>query len=128
MRKQMTKMMRRLKRRTKSTRNRFEDQTAVDDQIKSKRSLGALRKNEKTKPRSPDVTGKLCFQRHTLLEIYRQFRQSGDDEVVCNIAGWNNDDHQGSYLTVEVSPEFVPRNRRTPKRGLFNDVFNEQDE
>ena len=74
-----------------------------------KRSLGALRKANKTKPRSPDLTGQLKLQRHTAAAIVEQFSHDQIQEVVCNVAGWRNQDHNGSYLTVELSPRFVPR-------------------
>ena len=72
-----------------------------------KRSLGALRKANKTKPRSPDLTGQLKLQRHTAAAIVEQFNHDHIREVVCNIAGWKNQDNGGSYLTVELSPRFV---------------------
>src|SRR5947207_1766067 len=84
-------------------------------QIPKKRSLGALRQNEKTKPRSPEATGQFHFQRHTLKEIYRQLANSGDDEVICNIAAWQNSDQDGPFLTVEISPWFVSRERQAPR-------------
>ena len=87
----------------KSTRDYFEPPENSNHQMPKKRSLGTLRKNRKTKPQSPDATGKLHFQRHTLREIYRQLTD-GDDEVICNVAGWRNNDQQGPYLTVEISP------------------------
>ena len=74
-----------------------------------KRSLGALRRANKTKPRSPDLTGQLKLQRHTAAAIVEQFNQDQIQEVVCNIAGWKNQDNSGSYLTVELSPRFVHR-------------------
>jgi hypothetical protein len=74
-----------------------------------KRSLGALRKAHKSKPKSPDLTGQLKLQRHTAAAILEQFNQDDIQEVVCNIAGWKNQDSNGSYLTVEVSPRFAPR-------------------
>jgi hypothetical protein len=74
-----------------------------------KRSLGALRKAPKTKPKSPDLTGQLKLQRHTAEFIVEQFDSDHMQEVVCNIAGWKNQDSNGSYLTVELSPRFVPR-------------------
>ena len=92
-----------------------------------KRSLGALRKNKKTKPQSPDATGKFHFQRHTLREIYGQLTD-GDDEVVCNVACWRNSDQHGAYLTVEISPKFVSFERRRPNSESFYDMFNEEDE
>jgi hypothetical protein len=98
------------------------------DQIKRKKSLGARRPHQKTKPKPPDATGKLHFQRHTLEEICRQLDEAGGDEVICNIAGWKNEDQHGRYLTVEVSPEFVAYKRRSPKPGIFDDMFNDHDE
>ena len=71
----------------------------VDKPIKQKRSLGALRKANKTKPKSPDLTGQLKLQRHTAAAIVEQFSHDSIDEVVCNIAGWKNQDYNGPYLT-----------------------------
>ena len=77
--------------------------------IKPKRSLGSLRKANKTKPRSPDLTGQLRLQRHTAKVIVKQLSEDSAEEVVCNIAGWRNQDSSGSFLTVELSPRFVAR-------------------
>ena len=60
----------------------------LDKTIKQKRSLAALRKANKTKPRSPDLTGQMKLQRHTAAVIVEQFSQGDVEEVVCNIAGW----------------------------------------
>ena len=81
----------------------------LDKQVKQKRSLGALRKANKTKPKSPDLTGQMKLQRHTAAAIVDQFSHDGIEEVVCNIAGWKNQDYSGPYLTVELSPRFVTR-------------------
>ena len=81
----------------------------IDKPIKQKRSLGALRKAKKTKPKSPDLTGQMKLQRHTAAAIVEQFSHDDVDEVVCNIAGWRNQDYNGLYLTVELSPRFVAR-------------------
>jgi hypothetical protein len=75
--------------------------------IAKKRSLGKLRIALKTKPRSPDMTGTLCLQRHTAALILKIFEDTDDDEVVCNIAAWVNKDNDGQYLTVELSPRYV---------------------
>jgi hypothetical protein len=107
------------------TRDHFEQEDT--HRIPKKRSLGALRKNKKTKPQSPDATGKLHFQRHTLREIYGQLTD-GDDEVVCNVACWRNGDQYGAYLTVEISPKFVSFERRESNGESFYDMFNEEDE
>ena len=80
----------------------------LDNAVKQKRSLGALRKATKTKPRSPDLTGQMKLQRHTAAAIVEKFSHDGIEEVICNIAGWKNQDYNGPYLTVELSPRFVP--------------------
>ena len=110
-----------------STTDYFGPQRTANNQFQRKRSLGALRKNKKTKPQSPDATGKFRFQRHTLKEIYGQLTD-GDDEVVCNVARWRNSDQYGAYLTVEISPKFVSFERRGSNGESFYDMFNEEDE
>jgi hypothetical protein len=107
------------------TRDHFEQED--NHQIPKKRSLGALRKNEKTKPQSPDATGEFRFQRHTLREICRQLTD-GAREVICNVACWRNSNQQGPYLTVEISPKFASFERRRPNGEPFYDMFNEEDE
>jgi hypothetical protein len=92
-----------------TTEEKLEIQMQLDKTIKQKRSLGALRKANKTKPRSPDLTGQMKLQRHTAAAIVEQFSHDGIEEVVCNIAGWKNQDYSGPYLSVELSPRFVPR-------------------
>jgi hypothetical protein len=44
-----------------------------NDAIQPQRSLGALRKANKHKPKSPDLTGQLRLQRHTAAMIMKQF-------------------------------------------------------
>src|ERR1700733_15307698 len=81
----------------------------LDNSVKQKRSLGALRRNNKTKPKAPDLTGQMKLQRHTAAAIVERFSHDDIEEVVCNIAAWKNQDYNGSYLTVELSPRFVAR-------------------
>jgi hypothetical protein len=81
----------------------------IDKPVKPKRSLGALHKANKTKPKSPDLTGQMKLQRHTAAAIVEQFSHDGIEEVICNTAGWKNQDYNGPYLTVELSPRFVAR-------------------
>ena len=121
----MAKRKRRLSRRPNVKEKQVENQISVDNQTKRKKSLGALRPHQKTKPRSPDATGKLHFQRHTLAEISRQLKDDGGDEISCNIAAWKNNDQHGQYLTVEVSPEFMPYGPHTRKPGMFDDIFDD---
>ena len=94
---------------------------------KVKRSLGALRKASKTKPKSPDLTGLMRLQRHTAAAIVKQFSEGSGDEVVCNIAGWRNQDHNGSYLTVELSPRFVAR-APAEQDDIIDSIINDKEE
>jgi hypothetical protein len=95
--------------------------------IKPKRSIGALRKGKKTKPKSPDLTGQLKLQRHTASAIVKQFDDDHLTEVVCNIAGWRNHDHVGAYLTVELSPRFAPP-APNEQRDIIDSIVNDQEE
>jgi hypothetical protein len=93
-----------------------------DESIPAKRSLGSLRKAEKTKPRSPDFTGTLKLQRHTMEAIAKQFKESDAAEVACCIAGWRNEDQNGPYLSVELSPKYVAR-RQEPAHSDLADFI-----
>jgi hypothetical protein len=59
----------------------------LDKPIKRKLSLGALRKANKTKPKSPDLTGKMKLQRHTAAAIVKQFHHDDIEEVVLQHRG-----------------------------------------
>ena len=98
----------------------------LDKPIKQKRSLGNLRKATKTKPRSPDLTGRFTLQRHTAAAIVEQFSHDHAEEVVCNIAGWRNQDYNGSYLTVELSPRFVARAPVEPD-DVIDSIINDKE-
>jgi len=96
---------------------------AFDEPAQKKRSLGALRKNEKTKDRSPDLTGVLTLQRHTIEVFVKQFKESDAAEVACCIAGWRNTDSNGQpYLTIEISPRYVSR-RYEPTNSNLEDFI-----
>ena len=95
--------------------------------IKPKRSLGALRKATKTKPRSPDLTGQFKLQRHTAAALVEQFSHDDIEEVVCNVAGWRNQDYSGPYLTVELSPRFVAR-MPTDQEDIIDSIINDNEE
>jgi hypothetical protein len=102
-------------------------QMQLDKPIKQKLSLGALRNNNKTKPKSPDLTGHMKLQRHTAATIVEQFSHDDIDEVVCNIAGWKNQDYNGSYLTVELSPRFVAR-APVERDDIIDSIINDNEE
>ena len=67
-------------------------------------SLGTLRINNKTKDKSPDVTGTISIKRELLLELHKQL-ESDDDEVVACLAGWFYDDAKGRYMRVQLSKQ-----------------------
>ena len=100
----------------------------LDKTIKQKRSLGALRKANKTKPRSPDLTGQMKLQRHTAAAIVEQFSRDDIDEVVCNIAGWKNQDYKGPYLKIDWSPRFVARGDRWKEMTSEILIINDNEE
>ena len=99
----------------------------IDKPVKQKRSLGALRKANKTKPKSPDLTGQMKLQRHTAAAIVEQFGDDHVEEVICNIAGWRNQDYNGPYLTVELSPRFVAR-MATDQEDIIDAIINDKEE
>jgi hypothetical protein len=85
-------------------------------------------KQKKTKQRSPDLTGQLHLQRHTLVEIARQAKESDEEEVICNLAAWRNQDKNGStYLSVELSPWYTPQGPRRSKSDVFDGLFGDGD-
>lgn len=87
----------------------------------NKRSIGKLRRATRTKPKSPNLTGRLSLQRTTMAELARQFRETREDHIECNIAGWFNVDVSGSYITVEISPLFKP----TPPPSSIEEFFDD---
>ena len=99
----------------------------LDKPIKQKLSLGALRKNNKTKPKSPDLTGQMKLQRHTAAAIVDQFSHDDIEEVVCNIAGWKNQDYKGPYLSVELSPRFVA-GAQMERDHIIDSIINDDEE
>ena len=99
----------------------------LDRPVKQRRSLGALRKTNKTKPKSPDLTGWFTLQRHTAAAIVEQFSHDHVEEVVCNVAGWKNEDHVGPYLTIELSPRLVAR-MPTDQEKIIDSIINDKEE
>jgi uncharacterized protein (DUF736 family) len=94
-----------------------------DEPSQKKRSLGALRKSEKTKDRSPDFTGTMKLQRLTMEVFVKQVREQDSDEIECCLAGWRNIDANGHpYLSVELSPKYVAR-RREPSNETLADFI-----
>jgi hypothetical protein len=100
----------------------------IDYTLTKKRSLGKLRIANKSKERSPDMTGTLSLQRHTAALILKAFENADDDEAVCNIAAWVNHDHEGQYLTVELSPKYMAPDPQSQQASRLAFIFdNEED-
>jgi hypothetical protein len=89
----------------------------------NRHSIGKLRHANRTKEKSPNLTGKLALQKTTLNELVSQMREDGGVEITCNIAGWFNVDAAGKYITVEISPLF----RRTPRPTSIEEFLDEND-
>jgi hypothetical protein len=71
-----------------------------------KRSIGKLRPATRRKPKSPHLTGKLSLQRATFQAFAKEFQETNDDEIACNIAAWLNRDADGLFLAIDLSPLF----------------------
>ncbi|MFZ0425493.1 MAG: hypothetical protein WAL80_21655 [Xanthobacteraceae bacterium] len=124
----MSRKKRNIRKRTGQAGRQYDEDIAGSVRHKPKKSLGVLRKATKTKPLSPDVTGKLALQRHTFREIAKHFAETDDSHVICNIAAWRNQDQHGPNLTVEISPLFVRHERRSPQRSVFDFMGDDEDE
>jgi|HubBroStandDraft_4_1064222.scaffolds.fasta_scaffold31422_2 hypothetical protein len=95
---------------------------------KKLKSLGILRKADKTKPRSPDMTGQLTIQRHTFEAIAKDFK-TGSKVALCNIAGWRNTDKTGGgCLNIELSARFRPSEREEDGSDIFDFLFSQDDD
>jgi hypothetical protein len=91
--------------------------------MQSKRSIGKLRPATRTKPKSPNLTGRLSLQRTTMTEFVQELRETGADQIECNMAGWFNVDASGKYITVEISPVFKP----TPPPSTIEELFDDDE-
>jgi hypothetical protein len=112
----------------KSKRYTTSDERDFNEPVKRKKSLGALYRAEKTKPRSPDLTGPMTIQRHTLNALVKELGRT-DGEVLCNIAAWGNIDKSGrEYMTVELSPRFSSAERKTRRFDVFDLVADDDEE
>jgi hypothetical protein len=59
------------------------------------------------------------LQRHTIDVFAKQIDESAADEIPCCIASWINEDKNGQFLTIEISPKYVKREYRvTEGRNL----------
>ena len=89
------------------------------------KSLGALFPSKKTKPRSPDMTGKLNILKETLKEIIKTHQEEDGDVFEVNMAGWFNNSDGKMYMTLELSPRFRPAGQRSEKDITLEEFFSE---
>lgn len=90
------------------------------------KSLGALRIQQKTKPRSPEMTGTIRIQRHTLETIIEQMDDGA--EVTASLAAWKHRDGDECYLSVELSPKYKglsTLSQKTKERSIFDYMADE---
>jgi hypothetical protein len=81
---------------------------AFDETKSKKQSIGVLKKHQKTKSKSPDLTGQISIQRHTFEVLARQLAATGTDEIACNIAAWRNLGYEGeTFLSVVITPRYT---------------------
>ena len=78
------------------------------------RSLGNLRTVDQPTTRHPRLLGQMKLQRHTLSHLVKQMTEAQTAEITCSLAGWVNRDGTGYFITIELSPKFVSKQRSTP--------------
>ena len=82
--------------------------------IQPLKSVGTLFPAVKTKPKSPDMTGKIKIQRKLLEELIEQIRINCAEYAICNIASWAYVEGTKRYMGVELSPYYPPRKQAEP--------------
>ena len=94
----------------------------------NKKSIGKLRKATKTKSRSPDLVGEISLQSEHIAAIANHLNETGSDEVLCNIAAWANRGPYGQYLTVQLSPPYVPQQQHLQPENNLDFIFDGEEE
>jgi hypothetical protein len=89
------------------------------------KSLGALFPPKKTKPRSPDMTGKLNILKDTLREIINTHQEEDGEVFEVNMAGWFNNSGGKMYMTLELSPRYRSAVQLSKKDMTLEEFFNE---
>ena len=96
----------------------------------NKLSIGKLRPAPaRTKLKSPNMLGTVTIQRSTLEALLKQMNDADADEVVCNLAGWFNEDREGRYIGVQLSERFErkhPQVQNMTMDEFFHDLKQEQ--
>jgi hypothetical protein len=89
------------------------------------KSLGTLYPSKNTKPRSPDMTGKLKILRKTLKEIINTHREEDGDAFEANMAVWFYDKGGKKYMTFELSPLYRHGSQRSEKDMTVEEFFDQ---
>jgi hypothetical protein len=89
-----------------------------DKEPYKRKSLGYLRIADKTKPRSPDLKGKLPIHRDTLKAISDEMTANDLDEIDCSIAGWFNTSANGKFISLQLSLPWSPASRPTEFKSI----------
>ena len=93
----------------------------------NKRSLGGLRPVEPSSPKAPTCLGTMRLRRTDVVIFMKQLNESGEAVVESNLAGWMNEDKNGKYLTVEVSPRFKSKKPSFSEVGSVTFPFSADD-
>jgi hypothetical protein len=97
----------------------------IDETKSEKQSVGVLKKHQKTKEKSPDLTGQINIQRHTLEVLASQLMATTADEVTCNIAAWNSRGYDGEpFLSVVISPRYTQQMSPAPEWDFLDFLAN----
>lgn len=76
---------------------------------------------------SPDPVGKIHVQSDTIAAIAKHLNAKGADEVICNIAARANRDASGRYLSVQLSPPYVPQEQQPQPENSLDFIFGVQE-
>jgi hypothetical protein len=91
------------------------------------KSLGSLRINKKTKPKSPDLTGTAKIHRLFITWLWKRVNSTDADAVECNLAAWQYRDKNGPVLSVEISERYVGR-PFDESINIFDQIARQQEE
>jgi hypothetical protein len=58
----------------------------------------------------------------------KAFEKNDDDEEVCNIAARVNHDHEGQYLTVELSPKYAAPDPQSQQASRLAFIFGREED
>ena len=87
------------------------------------KSLGVLFAAKKTKPRSPDMTGKVIILNNTLKQIINTHQEEDGEVFEVNMAGWFNSSGERMCITLELSPRYRPAVQRSEKDMTLEEFF-----